>query len=443
MMPHLARSRVTKALTDANLAASFAAAEARLDAVRPCVVIGAEAARTAAGQSAALTAVVTARKCFGRVQLAGDGLHTSLLQPLLVGATLGTAAHALGANVAATIDSGTTHLVRIGNVAPWHGWQVFTWWNRWLAGTRPFYQPTGSASLALAGMFAGALAIRQIFAHVRNVTPPRDETVSLWEPDQATSPDRIGPARCTIPNRLWLVGLGHLGQAFVWGLLTLPFQGQRYIVLQDDQWIGVENEPTSLLVNTDNIGRRKVRVAAGWLDHAGWTTELIERRHLGDIRRTDQDPTILLAGLDDVRPRRILAAHGFDYMIDAGIGRGARDFESLQIRTIPAGAPVEGLWLDQPQQSQRERLMSQDAYTDLEREIGQCGVIPFADASVSVPFVGAATAALALAQLARLGAMSPAPALLQLELGSPAMVIGGEAIAAPATFLGGETFMLG
>lgn len=443
MTPHLARSRVTKALTDANLAASFAAAEARLDAVRPCVVIGAEAARTAAGQSAALTSVVTARKCFGRVQLAGDGLHTPLLQPLLVGATLGTAANALGASVVATIDPGTTHLVRIDNAVPWHGWQVFTWWNRWLAGTRPFHQPTGGASLALAGMFAGGLAIRQIFAQVRNGTPPRDEIVSLWEPDQIVRPDRVGPARCTIPNRLWLVGLGHLGQAIVWGLLTLPFQGERYIVLQDDQWISVENEPTSLLVNTNDIGRRKVRVAASWLDHAGWTTELIERRHLGDIRRTDHDPAILLAGLDDVHPRRILAAHGFDYMIDAGIGRGTRDFESLQIRTIPAGASIEDLWLDQPQQSQRERLMSQGAYADLEREIGQCGVIPLADASVSVPFVGAATAALMLAQLARLGAMSHAQALLQLELGSPAMVIGGEAAAAPAAFLGGETFILG
>jgi len=139
MTPHLARSRVTKALTDANLAASFAAAEARLDAVRPCIAIGAEAARTPAGQSAALTAVVTASKCFGRVQLAGEGLDTPLLQPLLVGVTLGTAALSLGANVATAVDPGTTHLVRVGNAAPWHSWEVSTWWHRWLAGTRPFH----------------------------------------------------------------------------------------------------------------------------------------------------------------------------------------------------------------------------------------------------------------------------------------------------------------
>src|SRR3546814_4260845 len=77
-----------------------------------------------------------------------------------------------------------------------------------------------SASLPLAGMFAGAVAVRQIFAHVLRATPAREETVSLWEPDR-TSPGERGPRRCTIPTHLWLVGLGHLGQALVWGLLSL------------------------------------------------------------------------------------------------------------------------------------------------------------------------------------------------------------------------------
>ena len=40
MTIHLIRSRGTKALTDSVLAASFAEAEARLDAVRICVAPG-------------------------------------------------------------------------------------------------------------------------------------------------------------------------------------------------------------------------------------------------------------------------------------------------------------------------------------------------------------------------------------------------------------------
>ncbi|MGE3993329.1 hypothetical protein [Pseudorhodoplanes sp.] len=442
MSSHVARSRVTKALTDANLASSFAAAEARLDAVRPCILLGATEAATAAGQTAALTAIVTARKCFGRVQLVGAGLDVPLLQPLLAGATIGEAAQTLGADVISAMGSGVTHLIRIGDATRWRGWQVSTWWDRWLAGTRLFGEKTGSSALALTGMFAGALAVRQIFAHVRSGISAQEATVSLWEPACAARPDRTGPKRCTIPTRLWLVGLGHLGQAFVWGLLALPLRGERYAVLQDDQWIGVENEPTSLLVGAGDIGARKVRVAARWLDHGRWTTGLIERRHLGDIRRTEQDPAILLMGLDDVRPRRVLAAHGFDYVIDAGIGHGATDFERFQIRVIAAGAPVDKLWLEHAPAPRRDRLMEQAAYAALEREIGQCGVVPLVDASVAVPFVGAATAALVIAQLARLGAMSSAIALLQLELDAPGMVIDGGQTDAPASFLGGETFML-
>lgn len=442
MTAHLARSRVTKAFTDASLVGSFAAAEARLDAVFPTIAIGAQASLSRAGQTAALTSLVTAHKCFGRVRLAGERLDVPLHQPLLDGGTLEEAAHALGADVADSIGDTTTHLIRIDYTPAWRGWQVATWWDRWLAGVRLGPMASGCAGLPLSGMFAGALAVRQIFAHVRLGTPPREESISLWEPHRQAAPERRGPRHCTMPNRLWLVGLGHLGQAFVWGLLSLPLVGERYAVLQDDQWIGVENATTSMLVRAGDIGQRKVRLVARWLDHAGWTSELIERRHHGDIRRTAQDPPILLSGLDDLRPRRALAAHGFDYMVDAGIGRGARDFEALQIRTIPAGTPVAPLWLETGEESIRDRLLGKEAYVSLKREVGACGVVPLADASVSVPFVGAATAALALAQLARLGIMDPAAALLQLELDAPSLVIDGGSTKSPENFIGGETFSL-
>jgi len=441
MASPLARSRITKALTDADLTASFAEAEERLDRIFPCVLVGREAAATPAGQTAALTALVTAKKCFGRAHLAGEGLEHALHQPLLVGATLAAAAMALGATISVSVPSRASHLIRIRNDHPWSGWQVSLWWDRWLAGTRLWPSAMGSASLPLAGMFAGAVAVRQIFAHVLRATPAREETVSLWEPDR-TSPGERGPRRCTIPTHLWLVGLGHLGQALVWGLLSLPLRGERRIILQDDQRIGIENEATSLLVLGDDIERRKVRVAADWLDAAGWLTELIERRHLGDIERTEFDPEILLSGLDDVKPRRLLAAQGFSYMIDTGIGRGPRDFESLQIRAIAKGDPIDRLWLEGEGYSRRDALMKKPAYKHFEEEVGPCGVVPLADASVSVPFVGAATAALALAQLARVGAMVEPVALLQVELGSPSMIIDGGHSAPPASFLGGTIFLL-
>ena len=57
---------------------------------------------------------------------------------------------------------------------------------------------------------------------------------------------------------------------------------------------------------------------------------------------------------------------------------------------------------------------------------------------MAVPFVGAATGALAIAQLIRLASMQAGAALLQMELSAPEMVIDGGRSSAPQTNLGGE-----
>lgn len=443
MTLHLARSRVTKALTDAQIVSSFAAAEERLAAISPGIALGGDQLTTAAGQAAALTALATAIKCFEHATLICSEPDTPLTCPLPLGSTVGTAAAAMGATISATVDPSITHLVRIGWDGGWDGWQVWTWWDKWLSGVRtgPGDGPAHSG-LALAGIFSAALAVRQIFANVLRAEKPRSVSISLWEPQKGDQFEDNGPDTFTIPTHLWFVGLGHLGQAFVWALSWLPFTADRYAILQDDQTIAVENEATSILVLPKDIGVRKTRVAGAWLEHAGWQTELIERRHAGDIRNMPHDPAVLLAGLDDVKPRRILAACGFDFMIDAGIGSGAQDFEGIQLRVIAAGTDIEAYWSDPPPHGRREKLQTQNAYKNLASKIGECGTVPIADASVAVPFVGAATAALGIAQLARLGEMQPACAIMQMELGSPAMVIDGGHCPAPQSFLGGETFFL-
>ena len=45
-------------------------------------------------------------------------------------------------------------------------------------------------------------------------------------------------------------------------------------VVQDDQVIGEENEPTSLLVRMPDIGVRKARVSAAWLELADWSAAM-------------------------------------------------------------------------------------------------------------------------------------------------------------------------
>ncbi len=81
-------------------------------------------------------------------------------------------------------------------------------------------------------------------------------------------------------------------------------------------------------------------------------------------------------------------------------------------------------------------------YRVLKSEIGDCGKFTIADASVAVPFVGAAAGALAAAQLIRLASMTGATAVLRLELGAPGMVIDGGQAAGPEVNLGGEVINL-
>ena len=175
----------------------------------------------------------------------------------------------------------------------------------------------------------------------------------------------------------------------------------------------------------NDLGQKKARVAARWLKACGWDTDIIERRHHGDIQVMQDDSPYLLCGLDRLEPRLVIAQLGFEFMIDAGLGHGAHDFEGIQIRVIAKRQSIEGLWNEatQPQHgAPSAKLMKMEAYAELEARIGRCGIVSFAEASTAVPFVGAATGALVIAQAIRLASLRPATRFLQMELSAPEMI---------------------
>lgn len=445
MADHWKRSRITKALTDAAHVSSFREAEARLDAIHVAVVVGPDQVATAAGQAAALTAVATARKCFGRVTLVTSS-DSRLIAKLPVGNTLQGAARRLGARIRETPNTTTTHTIIIGTVGSGKRWSIHCWWDRWLSGTHAGDEPIGDSRLALSGAFAAALAVRQVFACVLagKTLRARNATISLWSPWAQAEGTNAGPERFDVPDQLWFLGLGHLGQGYVWNLCLLGLRGGR-AVIQDDQVIGEENEATSLLVQGSDVGKKKTRIAACWLEACGWNVDIIERRHHGDIGLRHDDPPYLLSGLDRVEPRLILAKHGFDYMIDAGLGHGPNDFDGIQLRVIAKGDSPNDLWssgTDDATQGPSSQKLINAAYADLEKTIGQCGVVSFSDASTSVPFVGACAGALVMAQAIRLASLEPTMRFLQMELGAPEMTSVADFVERPQTNLGSVTVQL-
>jgi hypothetical protein len=431
MTDHLKLSRIAKALTDrSNGAVSFDAAEERLNAVRVAVLLGANQSATAAGQAAALTAVNASSKCFGTVTLVAQE-PTPLVNSLPIGNDMHCAARTLGAVISAEVPRDVTHIIVIADAAT-RDRPAFVrcWWNGWTAGVVPPWdvRPIGHSGNPLAGVFAGAVAVREVFATVLGYprSGSRVSVTSLWEPGSDPLTVGAGPETVYLAPRLWFVGLGHLGQGILWSLGLLPVTGVE-VVMQDDQNAGEENEATGLLTRGNFTGRRKARIAADWLDRPGWNTRLIERRHYGDIPLLENDPSVVITSLDEPTARIKIARTGFDYLIDAGIGHGPVDFEALQIRILAKDADPSAFWSSPARPKDLDGLLKQDAYRSQVTQSGECGTLTLASASVAVPFVGGAVGALTIASAMRLASMQTTPQILQMELGAPAMaVLGGE-----------------
>ena len=146
----------------------------------------------------------------------------------------------------------------------------------------------------------------------------------------------IGEIAC---ERL-LIGLGHLGQAFLWTLGLLPYgsPGEVNLVLQDYDELVEANESTSLLTTRKHLGERKTRAMALWCESRGFRTSIMERRFAGDFRVREAEPRVALCGVDNALARADLEDVGFGRVIEAGLGAGTQEYLAFQVHTFP-GTP--------------------------------------------------------------------------------------------------------
>ena len=76
------------------------------------------------------------------------------------------------------------------------------------------------------GIMAAGLGVSETFQQQLGAVVPgrRDVGLSLWRPDLDWRADEAaGPPLHYLPASLWLLGLGHLGQAYAWTLGMLPY----------------------------------------------------------------------------------------------------------------------------------------------------------------------------------------------------------------------------
>lgn len=430
------------------------------------------------GQASLLTAVATAARAFGHVQvllphdldpahvtvLGGPDQHQPLDQAL---------AHA-GAERLNThhIDQPDPYQPPLDPVSPEQPWPVVllghaaplplphdprrrvlrAWADRWTSHVAPASDthgaptapptetPSADGTCILASIAAAALAVHEAFEVARQ--PPgsdagwRPVALDLWDPtstsDTASAGATVGspvpPPLSYAPDAWWLIGLGHLGQANTWVLSWLPYTDPAAVevVLQDTDRTAPANHSTGLLTPAGSTGVPKTRLAAAALEAVGYRTRLLERRLHTDQRTQPTEPHVALLGVDNLPTRRLTSGVGWTLAVDAGLGDQPSTYDSVLLRTFPSG-PVGPIgpdsaevpaWADSPPRP--IDVPENAAFRDLAgRYTDGCGLAELAGKAVGVAFVGTVTACLAIAEALRPLHDGPQHQLLRYRLGDP------------------------
>lgn len=404
--------RLAKLALDSGEATSPEQALELFSRYRLRIHLGRGWADSLAGQACFLTTLATATRAFlGGVEVSGD-LDPELQVPLFEGSVAKRVIAELGGTVTANPTADVPTLV----LGHWIEAQrpqfcVQMQWDAWRAAIAPASQgePLRCADdNPLAGVAAAALGVNEAFLHIRGDLPTaghRTVGLSLWNPfavDDWRADTHRGPELKYLPSALWLIGLGHLGQAYAWtlGMLPYPRTARPHLVLQDFDKAAESNLSTCLLLTAGDLGKRKVRLVAQRLEAVGFATDMVERRFGPGHQVLADEPTTALFGVDNVAARRDLDSAGFSLVVEAGLGSGFRDFRNVRTHTFPGSRRATEIWSASDAAQKAVDLNS--VYQKLADERDDlCGMTQLASRAVATPFVGALAATLVLAEVIR------------------------------------------
>lgn len=404
---------------------------------------GADVANSYVLQLAVLTAAHIASRCFPgavRVSLPPKLTVSALLiwpwRKLTFGAAL---VEILGVNalIPSNKASGDSRSLIFGN-GPEDQAALRVTFDGWVAKVGPADQTPRLQEreyCSLAGAMAAALGVSELFLAFAGISIEagrRSLGLSLWRPDlDVDDLAALGEPVGFLPRELWILGLGHLGNAYLWSLATLPYVAPDSVefALMDFDKVEAANIETGLIFKEGDKGR-KTKICGRWLGGLRFSQKLVERRFDATFRRQivdseDSEPGLALCGFDSNPARRDLVTAQFLHVVESGLGGTAKNFDTISFHTLPNARKPEELWPDPSLEDQewakqeQERIARDNpGYAKLSKD--ECGRIQLAGKPVAVPFVGVAASCLVVAEVLRLAHGGPVFTDMRLSLGIPA-----------------------
>lgn len=278
------------------------------------------------------------------------------------------------------------------------------WQGGFLSSPEEIHLPAND-SITIGGVLAAGLSVAVAFMRVSGISILAGEVssgISLWRPDlHWLDKEAGGPSIKRVPKRYWVLGLGHLGQAYLWclALLGINDPSQVEILLQDFDKITEANQSSGLLCE-DNIKKYKTRVCSEWLENRHFITKITERMFDGNTIREGEEPFLALCGFDNSVARTFLENAKFDFIVECGLGNKLFNFDSIFLHTFPNASKTSAeIWGT----GSGEETLNQTVLEEFKDKSEDCGILALtlAKKAVSASFVGAVAASLVIAEVLR------------------------------------------
>lgn len=400
-------NRLARSLMDTRRL-SYQDAISQLSGLRLHIVCDSEIRQSEAQQAALLTAVNTGKRAFlggVSVEMVQD-VPTLLPWPAVP--SLNTVVAELGGTLKAGEPGGPVLVLGSSDVPFADALRLYC--DGWRGAISPIRSGLAGFSpgcdFALGGVIAGALGVAHSFLkfsglHLR----AGDDTVGLsaWRPDlDWLDKTAEGPELALLPKNLWTLGLGHLGQAYLWNLGLLPYEtpSDVTVLLQDFDLTVEANWSAGLLTEQFVESQHKTRLCAAWLERRGFTTVITERRYDANTIRTGEEPFLALCGFDNAAARLPLEDSGFDLVLEGALGGSANSFDRIMTHTFPqASKKPRDIW----DGFREETATPTPELADAIRDVEDCGIlaITLANKAISASFVGALAGALVIGEALR------------------------------------------